>query len=277
MSIINALKLKNFNKNLFISTANFFQPKFDCYLANSKSEIKKAQRLRYKIFFNERSGQKIFNLSSFKRDADKFDKYSDHIIVTFKASKFSKTKVVGTYRLLQQKVALQQNGFYSSEEFNLNTLYKSEDKPLNALELSRSCVSLKFRKKSVLHLMWSKINEYVQYNNNDVLFGMASFLEVNPEIIKEELSYLYQKFLMPENIRVDAIFSKKTEMNLISTEGISEISIIRKLPPLIRAYLRLGAKIGDGAVVDKLFKTTDIFIYLPSNSIKPEYLKKFSS
>jgi putative hemolysin len=276
MAIIDNLKFKNFSNNFFISTANFFQPQFECYLANSKSEIKKAQRLRYKIFFNERNGQKIFNLSSFKRDADKFDKYCDHIIVTFKASKFSKTKVVGTYRLLQQKVALQQNGFYSSEEFNLNTLYKSPDKPLNALELSRSCVSFKFRKKNVLHLMWSKINEYVQYNKNDVLFGMASFLEENPDIIKEELSYLYQKFIMPENIRVDAIFSKRTEMNLIPTEGISEISIIKKLPPLIKAYLRLGAKIGDGAVVDKLFKTTDVFIYLPFNSIKPEYLKKFS-
>jgi len=235
MAIIDNLKFKNFSNNFFISTANFFQPQFKCYLANSKSEIKKAQRLRYKIFFNERNGQKIFNLSSFKRDADKFDKYCDHIIVTFKASK-----------------------------------------PLNALELSRSCVSFKFRKKNVLHLMWSKINEYVQYNKNDVLFGMASFLEENPDIIKEELSYLYQKFIMPENIRVDAIFSKKTEMNLIPTEGISEISIIKKLPPLIKAYLRLGAKIGDGAVVDKLFKTTDVFIYLPFNSIKPEYLKKFS-
>ncbi len=65
-------------------------------------------------------------------------------------------------------------------------------------------------------------------------------------------------------------------MNLIPTEGISEISIIKKLPPLIKAYLRLGAKIGDGAVVDKLFKKTDVFIYRPFNSIKHEYLKKFS-
>ena len=124
MAIIKNLKIQNLTNNFFVSTSNFFQPVFDCYLANSKSEIRKAQRLRYKIFFNERNGQRIFNLSSFKRDADKFDKYSDHIIVTFKASKFSKTKIVGTYRLLQQKVALQQSGFYSSEEFNLNTLYK---------------------------------------------------------------------------------------------------------------------------------------------------------
>ncbi|NCU50211.1 MAG: hypothetical protein EBX29_00285, partial [Candidatus Fonsibacter lacus] len=83
MVIIDNLKTKYLPKNFFVSTSNFFQPVFNCYLANSKSEIRKAQRLRYKIFFNERNGQKIFNLSSFKRDADKFDKYSDHIIVTF--------------------------------------------------------------------------------------------------------------------------------------------------------------------------------------------------
>jgi len=196
MAFIDNLKTKYLPKDFFVSTSNFFQPVFDCYLANSKSEIRKAQRLRYKIFFNERNGQKIFNLSSFKRDADKFDKYSDHIIVTFKASKFSKTKIVGTYRLLQQKVALQQCGFYSSEEFNLNTLYKSQDRPQNGLELSRSCVSQQFRKKNVLHLMWSKINEYVQHNKNDVLFGMASFLEENPNVIKEELLKVCLIFLL---------------------------------------------------------------------------------
>ncbi|NKA01399.1 MAG: GNAT family N-acetyltransferase, partial [Proteobacteria bacterium] len=100
MAITENFKIQNITKNFFVSTSNFFQPVFDCYLANSKSEIRKAQKLRYKIFFNERNGKRIFNLSSFKRDADKFDKYSDHIIVTFKASRFSKTKIVGTYRLL---------------------------------------------------------------------------------------------------------------------------------------------------------------------------------
>jgi putative hemolysin len=276
MGVLNNLKDNSFTKNIFVSTHNFFQPQFECYLADSKSEIKKAQRLRYKIFFNERNGTSIFNLSSFKRDADQFDKYSDHLIVTFKSSKFSKTKVIGTYRLLQQKIALKQCGFYSSEEFNLNTLYKSQDRPQNAVELSRSCISYQFRKKNVLQLLWSKINEYVQTNKIDVLFGMASFLESNPELIKEELSYLHKHFLMPENILVDAIFSKKTEMNIVPTENLSDIQIIKKLPPLIKAYLRLGAKIGDGAVIDHLFKTTDIFIYLPFSTIKPEYLKKFS-
>ena len=100
------LYFKKFNKKkLFINTNNFFQPTFECYLADSKSEIKAAQRLRYKVFFAEREN-KIIRLNSFKRETDDYDKYADHIIVTYKKTKFSKTKVIGTYRLLKQSIAL---------------------------------------------------------------------------------------------------------------------------------------------------------------------------
>ena len=75
--------LKNFkklqNNKLLINTSNFFQPTFDCYLADSKSEIKAAQRLRYKVFFAEREN-KIIKLNSFKRETDDYDKYAEHIL-----------------------------------------------------------------------------------------------------------------------------------------------------------------------------------------------------
>ena len=113
------LYFKKFNKKkLFINTNNFFQPTFECYLADSKSEIKAAQRLRYKVFFAEREN-KIIRLNSFKRETDDYDKYADHIIVTYKKTKFSKTRVIGTYRLLGQSIALKNKGFYSSNEYDL--------------------------------------------------------------------------------------------------------------------------------------------------------------
>ena len=136
--------LKNFkklqNNKLFINTSNFFQPTFDCYLADSKSEIKAAQRLRYKVFFAEREN-KIIKLNSFKRETDDYDKYAEHIIVTFKKNKFSKTKVIGTYRLLKQSIALKNNGFYSSNEYDLSNLLKS-NKYNNLLELSLSLIHI---------------------------------------------------------------------------------------------------------------------------------------
>lgn len=261
-----------FAKKVNIITSNFFVPKLDCYFAENQKEIKLAQRLRYKVFFSERD-RKLLTLKYFKRDSDRFDPFADHLIVTHKKSKFSKTKVVGTYRLLNSASA-QKCGFYSKEEFHIDKMINNHEGQ-NLLELSRSCIHQNFRKKNVLQFMWKKIHHYILDNNIDVLFGMASFLNDQPEAIKTELTYLYQKFLMDENIRVSALDHHKVDMNIASLENVSELSIVKNLPTLVKAYLRLGAKIGDGAVVDKIVKTTDIFIYLPYKNISETYLKKF--
>ena len=269
------LYFKKFNKKkLFINTNNFFQPTFECYIANSKSEIKAAQRLRYKVFFAEREN-KIIRLNSFKRETDDYDKYADHIIVTYKKTKFSKTKVIGTYRLLKQSIALKNKGFYSSNEYDLSNLLKS-NKYNNLLELSRSCINKKFRKKNVLQLMWKKIHEYVIQNKVDALFGTASFLETNVKAIEPELKFLNENFAMPDEIKVKALDMYKVNLSN-NTPILSKMDIAKKLPTLIKAYLRLNAYIGEGAVLDNHFKTTDVFIFLPFSKIKETYLKKFSN
>ena len=269
------LYFKKFNKKkLFINTNNFFQPTFECYIANSKSEIKAAQRLRYKVFFAEREN-KIIRLNSFKRETDDYDKYADHIIVTYKKTKFSKTKVIGTYRLLRQSIALKNKGFYSSNEYDLSNLLKS-NKYNNLLELSRSCINKKFRKKNVLQLMWKKIHEYVVENKVDALFGTASFLETNIKVIEPELKFLNENFAMPDEIKVKALDEYKVNLSN-NIPILSKMDIAKKLPTLIKAYLRLNAYIGDGAVLDNHFKTTDVFIFLPFSKIKETYLKKFSN
>ena len=261
-----------FAKKINIITTNFFTPKIDCYFAESKKEIKLAQRLRYKVFFTEHD-KKLLSLKYFKKDADQYDQFADHLIVTHKYSKFAKTKVVGTYRLLKSTSA-KKCGFYSKEEFQIDKMISNHQNQ-NLLELSRSCIDLNFRKKNILQFMWKKIHHYILQNKIDVLFGMASFLNVQPEAIKTELTYLYQRFLMDEKIRVSALDHRKVNMNITNLENVSELSIIKNLPTLVKAYLRLGAKIGDGAVVDKIVKTTDIFIYLPYKNISETYLKKF--
>ena len=63
--------------------------------------------------------------------------------------------------------------------------------------------------------------------------------------------------------------------DITNLDNVSELSIVKNLPTLVKAYLRLGAKIGDGAVIDYVVKTTDIFIYLPYKNISKTYLKKF--
>ena len=118
--IKNTLNLySSHTKNIYINTKNFFKPDYLVKLAETKSEVKKAQKLRYEVFFSDRNKKKIFNISNFRRDSDKYDSYCDHIIVSYKKSKFAKSKTVGTYRLLKQKIAEQKIGFYSSEEYDL--------------------------------------------------------------------------------------------------------------------------------------------------------------
>ena len=129
--------------------------------------------------------------------------------------------------------------------------------------------------RNLLQLMWKEIHKYILTNNIETLFGMASFLDANTDNIKVELSYIHKNFLMDESIRVEALPSRKVAMDTSNLENISELSIIKRLPALVKAYLRLGAKVGDGAVVDPIFKTTDIFIHLPFSSINEAYLKKF--
>ena len=119
--LILMLTLKHFSntnnsKKFYINTGNFFKPTFITKLADTKSEIKAAQKLRYKVFFEDRKKKKIINISSFKKDTDIYDKYCDHIIVSYKKNKFSKTNIIGTYRLLKQE-NIENVGFCTSEEY----------------------------------------------------------------------------------------------------------------------------------------------------------------
>ena len=105
------LNYKKQSKKVYLNTKNFFKPEIFVKLADSNSEIKQAQKLRYQVFFSDRNKKKILNISNFRKDSDKYDSYCDHVIVNYKHSKFSKNKVIGTYRLLQQKVAEKKNWF----------------------------------------------------------------------------------------------------------------------------------------------------------------------
>ena len=272
MTINNILKKNNISKKFNINTQDFFKPIFDVKLAESRSEIKLAQKLRYKVFFSERIHSPILNIGNFRRDSDKFDNYADHIIVKFRKSKFSKTKVIGTYRLLKQSVAEKKSGFYSCDEFNLDNLLNPKIYN-NMLELSRSCISQKFRNKNVLKLMWNEIYRYINKNNIDALFGTASFLDTNINKIEDQLIYLNNNHKMSDNIKVNALANYKVKVDYEKPIDIN-LKLVSKLPTLIKAYLKFNASIGEGAVVDNRFKTTDVFVFLPIEEINKDYVNK---
>lgn len=199
-----------------------------------------------------------------QRDVDEFDAVCDHLLV-IDHSRPADEAVVGTYRLMREEVALKNDGFYSASEYDLSPLFVGRDENTyrrhgQFLELGRSCVRAEYRSNATIQFLWKGIAEYVYEHKVSYLFGCASLPGTDPQDHAEALSYLYHNFRAPEELCVYAVPSRHIEMNMIPADQIRERDVVKALPPLIKGYLRVGSYIGDGAVVDTQFGTTDVFI-----------------
>jgi putative hemolysin len=246
-------------------------------LAQDKRDIKRAQRLRYKVFY--RDGTAIADAATMlaRRDKDAFDKICDHLMVIDHAAKPSlsgKQPVVGTYRLLRHETAMRNGGFYTENEFDLSGII-AQHPGLRFLELGRSCVAPRYRNKRTVELLWQGIWSYVRQNRFDVMIGCASFEGTDPDRLALPLSFLHHHARAPEAWRARAHPSRYVEMNRMPKDAIDAKRALRELPPLIKGYLRIGAHIGDGAVIDHQFGTTDVLIVMPVSAIGARYIEHF--
>ena len=181
--------------------------------------------------------------------------------------------MVGTYRLLRQPLAEDYGGFYTAGEFDIGALIARHGN-LQFLELGRSCVLAPYRNKRTVELLWHGIWIHPA-KPLDVMFGCASLDGTDPERLALPLSFLHHYAPAPEAWRAQALPERYVDMNRMSKEAINPKDALRALPPLIKGYLRLGAYIGDGAVVDHEFGTTDVLIVLPVSAIKKRYFEHF--
>ncbi len=241
-------------------------------LATNPTEITEAQKLRYQVFYEEHGADPSPEMKQQKRDFDDFDTITDHLIVLTKNTKTNEEKIVGTYRLLRQHAARQHGGFYSSKEYNLEHLLNSGK---SLLELGRSCVSAQYRTKPVLNLLWQGIANYITEHNTDLLFGCASFQGTDINALSRQLSYLHHFNPTPENIRPVALEEHYINMDIDRKETLDERKIFSSLPPLIKGYLRLGATIGEGAVIDPQFNTIDVCIVVQTSLLTKKYRKYY--
>lgn len=245
-------------------------------LAQDVSEVKLAQRLRYKVFYEEMSAVPGPASALVRRDMDEFDAICDHLLVLdhdapASAFKRNSPKVVGTYRLLRQDVADLNWGFYSASEFNVADLIERKS-DLNFLELGRSCVLKPYRTKRTVELLWQGIWAYVRAYGIDVLIGCASLEGTDPDTLALPLTYLAQAHSVSDSWRASALVERRVEMNRLAPEAVDARAALKQLPPLVKAYLRVGAMIGDGAVVDRQFGTTDVLMIMPVASIGAKYI-----
>ncbi len=240
-------------------------------LTENAREVEEAQRLRYRVFYEELAAAADKDIAAARLDRDDFDKYTDHLIVT-DDQRPENEKIVGTYRLLRQDIATQFSGFYTSTEFDITPLLTSGS---TLLELGRSCVMPEYRTRPVLQLLWQGIADYMTNHKIDLLFGCASLHGTDIKNISTPLSYLHHYHLAPENLRPRALKGRYINMDIIPKEDLDRKRAFTKLPPLIKGYLRIGALIGDGAVIDEQFNTTDVCILMQTSMIGSRYRKHY--
>jgi L-ornithine Nalpha-acyltransferase len=250
-------------------------------LARKKSEIRRAQRLRYKVFYEEMSATPGALAILSRRDEDEYDSIFDHLLVIDRGAgngsrRWQRSKVVGTYRLLRQQVADLHDGFYTQGEYDIASLLRARP-GYKFMELGRSCVLKPYRNKRTLELLWQGVWSYVREHGADVMIGCASFEGTDPSVHAEALSFLHHTALAPEDWRVSAHEHLRVDMNMLPREAVNTRAALKALPPLIKGYLRVGAYVGDGAVIDHQFGTTDVFIIMPVEAIRSRYFAHFGA
>ena len=244
-------------------------------LVDTKSELKKAQALRYSIFYKEKKAKPTFPKKIMRLDYDKIDKFADHLIVIDRKRKGIKNKIVGTYRLMRGDIASHFGGFYTSLEFDLTNIFNLYNHR-QILELGRSCIHKDYRNGITMKLLWRGIAEYVKLYDIDILLGCASFPGIDVQKFSKELSYLKSNFSLPDEMSVQSLVNNNYPIynNNNNIKG-SDLGIFAKLPPLIKGYLRVGGGISDSFFVDYDFNTIDLCIVVKTENINEKYKKKF--
>ncbi len=254
-------------------------------LARGRADVKLAQRLRYQVFFEEMSA-KPSRLARFRgRDEDVYDAVCDHLLVVdldkttngIRQGRKLSPKVVGTYRVLRQDVAERKLGFYTAREYDIAPLINAKSPRYRFMELGRSCVLAPYRGKRSVELLWHGLWTYVREHKIDVMIGCASFEGTDPKAHAMALSFLHHNALAPDGWRCSAHPGLGVSMNMIDKSKLDTKAALKAIPPLIKGYLRLGAYVGDGAVIDHQFGTTDVLIILPVEKIDPRYFEHYGA
>lgn len=247
----------------------------DVRLATSPGEIAAAQALRYHIFYEELGARPTPAMSAIRRDIDDYDAVCDHLLVIDRGG--GRSRVVGTYRLLRQMVAVQHQGFYSAGEYDLTPLLAIAEPGQQLLELGRSCVAREHRNSATIALLWRGIASYLHAHNISHMFGCASLPGTDPDACSAELSYLHHHHLAPPELRARTLPQHFVETERLPIGSYDPKAAARALPPLLKGYLRVGAIIGHGAFVDRQFNTIDVFVLMPVERIAARYSERFTA
>ena len=241
-------------------------------LAECEKEIEAAQRLRFNIFYQEMAARPTDEMAANCRDFDAYDDIADHLLVLDTAQGPGAEVVVATYRLIRRAAVARMGSFYTAGEYDIAKLVSY---PGEVLELGRSCVDRAYRTGSTMQLLWRGIATYVFQHDIEIMFGCASLPGIEPEALKLPLSYLHHFHLAPQNLRPIARPERYTDMERLAAEEVDKKAALGALPPLLKGYLRLGGFVGDGAVIDHQFHTTDVCMIVKTDLVTQKYHRHY--
>lgn len=233
------------------------KPQFELRLARDEDDIRAAQRLRYAVFVEELGGTGPLVDHASRLERDEYDPFYDHLLLIDRGRPGA--PVVGLYRLLRDDRAAALGRYYSENEYDLDVLRGSGRR---LMELGRSCLHRDYRGGTAMMHLWNGLAAYVARHGVEVMFGTASFHGTDIAALRAPLSLLHHRHLAPPQLRVRARPEHFQRMDLMPEAGIDRTAAMRATPALIKAYLRLGGFIGEGAWVDHAFNTTDVCLIL---------------
>ncbi len=241
-------------------------------IAAVPAEVDAVQALRYRVFYRELGATADDEAARTGRDRDRFDAVADHLIVVDHAIDAGADGIVATYRLIKREAAAELGRFYSEGEYDIRPI---REFPGRILELGRSCVDAAYRNRIAMQLLWRGIAAYVFHYQIDLMFGCASLPGTDPDALATELTYLYQNHLAPPALRPRALPHRFVEMCRLPPEANDSRRALAQMPPLIKGYLRLGGFVGDGAVIDQQFNTTDVAVVVKTDLVTDKYYRHY--
>jgi L-ornithine Nalpha-acyltransferase len=245
-------------------------------LAITKKDVRRAQKLRYRAFFEAGGATPDPTARITRRDVCPFDGVSDHLIVVDGTLRHrdGSPRFVGVYRLLRQDVAERNFGFYSALEFDVDSLLARRP-ATRFLEVGRACIAPTHRGRRVLELLWRGLWAYARHHKVDAMIGCASLPGADPALHARAIRALAAAGGDPSWRITPRRHCAGPLGDGSPAPPLDPRALIRVLPPLVKGYWRLGAIFSPVPAVDPAFNTTDVFVVMPLSDIEPRYLQYF--
>lgn len=234
---------------------------FTTRMAETQADVRAAQALRYAVFVEELGADGPMVDHDQRLERDRFDEFAEQLLLV-DHTRPQHDQVVGVYRLMDGVGARAAGQFYTETEYDISALTGSG---AALMELGRSCLHRDYRGGVALVHLWQGLAQVVKARGADILFGTASLRGTDPAALAQPLSLLARDHLAPPELRVRS----KQYQPMALADDVNRLAAMKDVPSLIKAYLRLGGFVGDGAFVDHGFNTTDVCLVLDLARMNP--------